>query len=408
MEDSAMQQKECQLSVIVPIYNSEPYLHRCIDSILGQTFREFELILVDDGSSDGSGKICDGYVRQDKRVKVYHTENRGLVAARKIGLDHAQGKYIGFVDADDYIEPCMFDALLMNIVQYGADFVHTGYVEEHPDKSKQIYGFREGLFDLPLYEDREKFLLNYVLYAEEEKINNCIWSKLFRKELIMKCYSQLPEEQQFGEDLLCLCLCILESKRILLLKNALYHYIVRGKSLSHLTKKDFILENVGLYHCLVMILKNYNGMLRPDLKEGVCYYLLRDFMAMIEMVKSQSIKQQYFYIRNIDRFRGMRLALFGAGGVGQDYYTQLSKYKDIEVVAWIDSNWQNCQCEYADIAGLSSLHEYEYDKIIIAVKTDVMAKEIETKLIEYGISQDKIFWERPSNVLEEGLFNMRA
>ena len=96
------------LSIIVPVYNVEPYLRKCLDSIVNQTYRDLEILVIDDGSTDGSGKICDEYKR-DERVKVFHMKNRGLSCARNLGLDEAQGEWIGFVDSDDWIEPDMYE-----------------------------------------------------------------------------------------------------------------------------------------------------------------------------------------------------------------------------------------------------------------------------------------------------------
>ena len=92
------------ISVIVPVYNAELYISNCIESILNQTYSKLQIILVDDGSKDNSGKICDQYAAQDKRIEVFHTPNNGLVAARKVGISYSKGTYIGFVDADDYVD----------------------------------------------------------------------------------------------------------------------------------------------------------------------------------------------------------------------------------------------------------------------------------------------------------------
>ena len=94
-----------KISVIVPVYNTEKYLHRCIDSVLAQTFTDWELLLIDDGSKDTSGSICDKYAAKDKRIRVFHKENGGVSSARNLGRDYAQGEWVTFVDSDDYIEP---------------------------------------------------------------------------------------------------------------------------------------------------------------------------------------------------------------------------------------------------------------------------------------------------------------
>ncbi|MDY6367562.1 MAG: glycosyltransferase family 2 protein [Clostridia bacterium] len=112
-----------KISVIVPVYNTEKYLNRCIDSILAQTFTDFELLLIDDGSTDSSGKICDEYALKDKRVKVFHKENGGVSRARNLGIDNAQGEYLSFIDSDDYIRPEMYEKLAKIIDIYGVDLV---------------------------------------------------------------------------------------------------------------------------------------------------------------------------------------------------------------------------------------------------------------------------------------------
>lgn len=124
------------ISVIVPIYRAEDYLVTCIESILKQTYRQLQIILVEDGSDDSSGEICDDYARRDERIIVLHKEkNEGLVAARHSGLSLAQGDYVGFVDADDWIEPTMFEYLINKAMKYDCDIVTSGRIEEFENKS---------------------------------------------------------------------------------------------------------------------------------------------------------------------------------------------------------------------------------------------------------------------------------
>lgn len=118
------------ISVIIPIYNVSAYLERCIESVVRQTYRHLQIILVDDGSTDRSGEICDEWEKRDGRIEVYHTLNRGLVRARKFGLDKSRGGYVCFVDGDDYIDTNMYEELSEQIVKHDADFVHSGYIEE--------------------------------------------------------------------------------------------------------------------------------------------------------------------------------------------------------------------------------------------------------------------------------------
>ena len=126
-----------KISVIIPVYNTEKYLHRCIDSVLAQTYKDFELLLIDDGSKDSSGIICDEYAAKDARVRVFHKENGGVSSARNVGLDHAQGEWITFVDSDDEVKPNWLDLFCMQI-SYGVELVSQGLIFNNSRSSKLI------------------------------------------------------------------------------------------------------------------------------------------------------------------------------------------------------------------------------------------------------------------------------
>ena len=115
------------VSIIVPVYNTEKFLHRCIDSILTQTYTDFELLLIDDGSKDSSGTICDEYAAKDVRVRVFHKENGGVSSARNMGLDNARGEWITFVDSDDWIDDNYLEALYGACIVSGSDIVFCGF-----------------------------------------------------------------------------------------------------------------------------------------------------------------------------------------------------------------------------------------------------------------------------------------
>ena len=125
------------ISIIVPVYNTEQYLRRCIDSVLAQTYQDFELLLIDDGSKDSSGAICDEYAAQDTRVRVFHKANGGVSSARNVGLDHARGEWITFVDSDDEVKPNWLDLFCMQI-SYGVELVSQGLIFNNSRSSKLI------------------------------------------------------------------------------------------------------------------------------------------------------------------------------------------------------------------------------------------------------------------------------
>lgn len=168
---------ETKLSIIVPVYQAESYLRKCIDSILNQTMSDFELILIDDGSKDRSGEICDEYALQDKRIRVIHKNNEGQATARNNGITAAQGQYIGFVDNDDMIRPDMFELLVHNIENINADISACSFIQENEDgtivsknhtSKKMILSNREGVKE----------------FLTRTKLDIYIWTKIYRKSFL--------------------------------------------------------------------------------------------------------------------------------------------------------------------------------------------------------------------------------
>ena len=160
------------LSIIVPVYKVEDYLCRCLDSILGQTYENFELILVDDGSPDGCGAICDRYAQQDPRVKVIHKENGGVSSARNAGLAQAKGEWIGWVDPDDWVDEDMYAYLMTAVLEEGADVAVCGRIEEYEDHT------RERGWEERRVLDREE-AMHYLLLNDD--MQNLLWDKVWKR-----------------------------------------------------------------------------------------------------------------------------------------------------------------------------------------------------------------------------------
>ena len=215
-----------KISVIVPVYKVEPYLHKCLDSIVNQTYRNLEIILVDDGSPDGCPAICDEYARRDPRVRVIHQENGGVSAARNAGLDAATGDWIGWVDPDDWIEADMYESLLENALAYEADIAVCGRVERHPDKDV-FWGW-----EAVQVWDQEQAVGQLL---EDKALRNYQCDKLWRRELFEGV--RFPVGEIF-EDITVTCQLLLRARRVIALPGTKYNYrqrfdsIVRNQSFS--------------------------------------------------------------------------------------------------------------------------------------------------------------------------------
>lgn len=204
------------ISVIVPVYNVEKYLKRCIDSILAQSCKQLEIILVDDGSTDGSPVICDAYARQDDRVKVIHKANGGLSDARNAGMEIATGDYVGFVDSDDWIEPDMYRAMYEAMVQNKAQVAVCRYAEVYADKVIDGSGGDVVLLS------RAEVLDIYICEHPQYKIYNSVWSKLFQREIISDiCF---PKGRN-SEDIVFTTKAFCRLERCVYLDTAYYNYV---------------------------------------------------------------------------------------------------------------------------------------------------------------------------------------
>ena len=393
MNEVEIKNSEILISVIVPAYNAGDTLEKCVLSILAQKHINLQIILIDDGSTDSTFEMSEQLALRDKRIEVLHTENRGSVTARKFGLRMAKGRYIGFVDADDYIEPDMFQNLLQILTNTDADFVHSGYIEENEGEKRTFCDFPQMIFDVNDTQSKKKFLKNCVMQGDK----NCIiapslCTKLFKVELIKKCFRRLNDNQQYGEDFICFFRCVLESQRIILYKKPMYHYLVKGKSLSHLDPDDYIIREIGMWHCMLKVLDEYQYL--EMLKTDMCSFLKRRMM-QITYNNQMDMRISRYYFKGIEKIVGKRIVLFGAGNVGKDYYTQFSKYKECNIIAWTDSHWNQYHFKYIDIISLEEVLTMSFDLVVIAVRDKTIAKEIRGLLVEAGVPMIKILWDEP-------------
>lgn len=208
------------LSIIVPVYDVERYLPKCMDSILAQTFTDFELILVDDGSPDNCPALCDAAAAKDARIRVIHQKNGGLSAARNAGLDAARGAWIGFVDSDDYIAPEMYEALYQAVQSTGADLALCDYAEvDEAGAPCQSMHIRL---------EKKDFTGRDLLKNATDSTIQPAWNKLYRRDV----FAQLRyPEGKLNEDLFLIPEICLNTQKAVVVPKALYYYVQRGGSI---------------------------------------------------------------------------------------------------------------------------------------------------------------------------------
>ena len=214
-----------KVSIIVPVYNIENYIRVCVESILAQTYESFELILVDDGSKDNSGILCDEYAAIDSRVKVIHKENGGVSSARNTGLQQAKGKWIMYVDGDDWIEPDMIESLIETAKATEADLVFGDFIK---------YGANAGNKQLPSWStDKKDSMSRYIAYSM-----TTIWGSIAKRSLYTEHSLKSPDGVSYCEDFhLIVRLCHF-AKKIVNVHRPFYHYRYRPTSImSNMNRK---------------------------------------------------------------------------------------------------------------------------------------------------------------------------
>lgn len=230
-----------KISVIVPVYNVLPYIEKCLNSLVCQTYKNLEIIVVDDGSNDGSEKICDEFAKKHKSITVFHKKNGGLSSARNFGLAHVTGDYIGFVDSDDYVEPNMFEKMLKTAINSNLDICVCSFVREQENLQSHV----------ALQSLEVKNIEYFKLFAKKESMPYVVvWNKLFKANLFNNL--QFPEDK-IHEDQWVIHYALKDAKKVGLISDELYHYTDRENGISkgsnfskHFDDYDAIFDRIEL------------------------------------------------------------------------------------------------------------------------------------------------------------------
>ena len=240
-----------EISIIIPVYNVERKIQRCLDSVKHQTFSDFELILVNDGSTDKSGEICDKYVANDERFKVIHQNNQGVSVARNAGINIAKGRYITFIDSDDYVNGDFLSNLYATICSSGADIAICNYYMVFEDRTDVCmeHGYSSGNI-------LEKDEIKSVFYKHIQD-NDCtigyfsLWNKIYRSNLIRENHIFLDTEMSFGEDMMFIMQCLKFSNKIAFTEEPLYYYEMTENGLFSRYRRSFLNDTMKCYRSLV-------------------------------------------------------------------------------------------------------------------------------------------------------------
>lgn len=377
------------ISIIVPIYRVEKYIEQCIQSIQNQTYTNIEIILVDDGSDDQCPQICDCYAQTDKRIKVIHKENGGLDSARKAGILASNGKYIGYVDGDDWIEPNMYEKLLMYMQEYDVEVVDSGVIDSWGNEEKyRVLYLEEGCYkDKDFIEKVEPRLLYSGVFFGYG-ISPYMCNKLFVKEKIKKYQMMEGLTSKIFNDVMISLPCIAESKKIYVSHNCYYHYRMRTDSLK---RKNRMATVSNLIKCYPEFYRRFRG-------TGICeengrqikfftmYYLLYRAPYAFDDLQGETILVPFGGLS-----KGDKVVLYGAGAVGIHIKDYISSIEGSNIVCWVDRNYEDLQ-RTLDVQNPKNIIDYDYDYVIISILRERAVQSVKRDILSLGVPEDKIRW----------------
>lgn len=377
------------IGIVVPIYNAELYLEQCINSILKQTYKNLELVLVNDGSTDGSGQICDKYAALDKRVRVIHQENKGKLFARYLGVKTLESDYATFVDADDWIEVDAYEKVAKYLDE-DIDMISFKIIRYFDDTYQYV---SPNNYASGLYKGKEIIDKIYptMIWDKGKKtfgLDPSLCNKVVKRSLLLaELYRTNNLQISYGDDVAVTYVMVTHINSLVITEECLYYHRQRdrGKVADYLVDKDYYKKLFFLYE-----------------------YLLKSFYDDIEIVR----QIDYFYSTSVqyhlqvygDKSAGRnilfpfdkvavnkRIILYGASTVGQTYYQQFSQINYGTIIAWVDQNYD----AYKSL-GVKSIdvikERQDYDYVVIAVINEETASSIKNTLKKMKVDESKIVW----------------
>jgi glycosyltransferase involved in cell wall biosynthesis len=359
--------------------------------LLHQSFFDIEIILVDDGSTDGSAEICDDYEQKDSRVKVIHKANGGATSARKAGLLVASGNYIGFADGDDWMEPDMYERMYRILIEQDVDIVMCGRYEDTGDVHREVYhGIPEGRYDKAAMKKEiyPRMIVNGAFF--EWGLFPGLWDKLFRRECLESFQMKVEDEIAMGDDAACVYPCLLNVQSIYVIHECLYHYRQTTASMVKQVK-DYELERrqFGILFRTV----------RDELRKYADIYDMEPqwekYVLFLMTPRADALYRGYGELDYLFPFpqvkKGAKIVLYGAGTYGQRLYRYLQRTGFCQVVAWVDRNYLQLQKQGLSVESPELLPTYSFDAVVItntyAKSRTGLYQELTRKYPQYRIYQ---------------------
>ena len=389
---------EILVSVIVPVYNVGDYLYKCIKSIQDQTHYNLEIILVDDGSTDDSGMICDKFAQEDRRIRVIHKENGGITSARKAGVNLATGSYIGFVDGDDWIDANMYEEMLAAAIESNAQVVLTDMYRHKFTGEITVWKCEmpAGTYCMNSTEGEKvvKNLFPEVSSSNIRGISGGLHVKLFEKVLLKRHIKNIDDRiRGFADDKVVAYSVILHAKTIQIMNKAFYHGVDRKSSATHSVNYKFFEQMQMVYDYFKEMFRLHP--MQKCLMEQLNQFVMNSVLTQVNDLADGMMVPKY-YLSDIECIYKKNIVLYGAGKVGKSYYKHIKADGVANIVMWIDK----VPDAQRNVFALEDIRNVEYDFIVVSVLEKMLYESIHDDLVKLHIDADKILWIPPVYITE--------
>lgn len=363
----------------------DKYLGICIESIINQTYKNIEIILVDDGSKDRCPEICDLYAKKDSRIKVIHKPNGGLVSARKAGLRESNGEYISYVDGDDWIGNGFIENLYTVAVTSCADMVCAGQTRDLFAKSAHFNNaIPSGIYQGDKLIELWKSMISYGEYYRPG-ISTYVWNKLFKRDILLYPQSTVDNRISIGEDGAVTYPALLKCKCVAVVDNVAYHYRQREDSM--LKQSTSYADEAQKLKYLYDYMLQWSNNTPAELEIGK---QITNYVLSIAIMRSGGRLPQDSFSTFDKKYFNKNIVVYSAGTFGQQLINRFKETKHCNVVAWIDDDyWEYRRC-CLNVDSVESITHIEYDYVLIATVDSIVAKNITKRLLDLGVSQQKI------------------
>ncbi len=381
-----------QLSVVIPIYNDELYLDRCLESIINQTYKFLDIILVDDGSTDNSKNVIEKYMKSDSRIRYFKENNAGAFQARKKGVFLSKSDIVTFLDADDYIEKNTYNNLMKLYKIYSPDIICYNYIIHNTNAISEC-DFKSGLYTINDIQNCIIPKMMFNLKTGYRGLNPSVGCKIIKKSIYLEVVAHVDDRITWGDDALVTYPSICLADTVYIDNNHYYQYCNNTNSSTHKFKYEIINDLKIFKKNILYTMKKYNKKIDWDFQVN---NYMRTYVEMLinKWFNIHRTSSMYLFPYNLVQPYS-EIVIYGAGEVGKSYVTELLQNEYAKILGWYDKE------KYGDIFGdilirnPKEIIKEDMDYLIIAINDKDSAIRIRKKLIDMGVSEKKIKWSKP-------------